>query len=412
MLRAILSAFRGTHRKESIRQLKSLGGKFFYRKFHGLLFPKQGLEGVFFATICALNICRFLFISLATLALLSFPSAYYVGLIIVAFLFGEFIPRIIGNRYPSPTVRIMAAPSSIFLFLALPLTLIFLKLSRRLTRIVYLDYMHEPEARAKQEILEMIHDRSIDAKLNPAEKQLLESAFSFRDRIVREVMVPRVDVFSLPAETTIRAAVKSAGEEGYSRIPVYRNTVDNMIGVLMYKDIVNAYGKYEENANDPKILDQTIEKLLKPPLYTPETKKISDLLQDFRREKVHIAIVVDEYGGTEGIVTIEDILEEIVGEIADEYDQESDLCISRPDGSWIVDAKMTIIDLEEETGINLPQEGDYDTVGGYLYHRAGEIPTKGFSILQENFRLEVLKTTERSVEKVRIWPMQEEETLV
>ena len=120
--------------------------------------------------------------------------------------------------------------------------------------------------------------------------------------------------------------------------------------------------------------------------------------------------MVDEYGGTEGIVTIEDILEEIVGEIADEYDEEANIFSPQPDGSWVVDARMTILDIEEKLGINIPQEGDYDTIGGYIYHRAGTIPTKGFVIHHDDFQLEVLKSSERSIEKVRIKPLEKPKT--
>ena len=133
----------------------------------------------------------------------------------------------------------------------------------------------------------------------------------FKDRIAREVMVPRVDVFSLSAETPIKEAAKLIEDEGYSRVPIYRNTVDNIVGVLMYKDILSEYMKYETKDNDSAIIDAPIEKIQKNVLYTPETQKISNLLLEFRKKQVHLAIVVDEYGGTEGIVTIEDILEEL-----------------------------------------------------------------------------------------------------
>src|SRR5262249_33403368 len=154
--------------------------------------------------------------------------------------------------------------------------------------------------------------------------------------------------------------------EGYSRTPVYRTTVDNIVGVLMYKDVLSKYREYEEKGNNPAILNAPIETIQKPVLYTPETKKISQLLQEFRKKQVHLAIVVDEYGGTEGIVTIEDILEQIVGEIADEYDEAEALFIPQSDGSWIVDPRISILDAEEHLGIKFPEEGDYDSIGGYI----------------------------------------------
>jgi len=160
----------------------------------------------------------------------------------------------------------------------------------------------------------------------------------------------------------------------------------------------------EEKA-DPKILDAPIETIQKGILYTPETKKISSLLQEFRKKQVHFAIVVDEYGGTEGIVTIEDILEEIVGDISDEYDQEEETFKQTPDGSWIIDAKTSIFDIDEQLGLQIPQEEEYDTVGGYVFHVAGAIPSPGFIIHHNDFELEILESSDRAVEKVRIKPV-------
>ena len=211
----------------------------------------------------------------------------------------------------------------------------------------------------------------------------------------------------MQAETSIKEAANLLAAEGYSRTPIYRTTIDDITGVLMYKDILTKFREYEESGNDQKIIEAPIETIQKNVLYTPETKNISNLLQEFRKKQVHLAIVVDEYGGTEGIVTIEDILEEIVGEIADEYDDEKSLFTEQPDGSWIIDARMNILDAEETLGITIPQEGEYDTVGGYVFHCAGAIPSKGFVIHQDEFELEVLYSNERVVEKVRIKPVRD-----
>ncbi|MEM1283124.1 MAG: hemolysin family protein [Chlamydiota bacterium] len=217
-------------------------------------------------------------------------------------------------------------------------------------------------------------------------------------------MIPRVDVCSLESNTTIREAAKLLEGEGYSRVPVYEENVDNIVGILMYKDILSKFMEYEEKGNEATVLEAPISTIQKPPLYTPETKKISDLLQDFRKKQTHMAIVVDEYGGTEGIITIEDILEDIVGEIADEYDVEEDMFTSVADGTWIVDPRMSILDSEEQLGIKIPQDGDYDTIGGYLVHCAGEIPQQGFKVHSDEFEVEVLKSSQRSVEKVKVRP--------
>ena len=248
----------------------------------------------------------------------------------------------------------------------------------------------------------MIQKTRLRPELNPHEKKLIEYVLRFKDRIAREIMVPRVDLFSLSSDTHIKDAAKLIVEEGYSRIPVYKNSVDNIVGVLMYKDVLREYIKYHQQENNQAIVDAPIEKIQKPVLYTPETQKISNLLLEFRKKQVHLAIVVDEYGGTEGIVTIEDILEEIVGEIEDEYDEEEELLFPQKDGSWVVDARIGIFELEELAGVSIPQDGDYDTLGGFIFHCAGTIPPKGFTIHQEQFVIEVLQSDERRVGKVRL----------
>lgn len=259
----------------------------------------------------------------------------------------------------------------------------------------------ESDAHMREKVLEILHDSELADYLDQSDQKLIASVVSFKQRIVREVMVPRIDVFSLPADTTLQEATESFLAQGYSRIPVYRESVDNIVGVLLYKDVLKLFAKASSSSGGD--LQGTIENTIKPILYTPETKKISQLLQEFRSKQIHLAIVVDEWGGTEGIITIEDILEELVGEIADEYDVDEEVLFTvLPGGGWIVDGKMGIIDIDEELGIKIPSSPEYDTLGGYIVHRAGTIPTKGWKIHHDEFDLEVLSSDERSVDKIRI----------
>lgn len=255
--------------------------------------------------------------------------------------------------------------------------------------------------RIKDKILEILHDSEFAPYMAAQDQKLILSVVSFKERIAREVMVPRIDMFTLSADTSVKDAAASFLEEGYSRVPVWKDTVDNIIGTLYYKDLLNLY--FTNDTDPSSNLEKPIETLLKPIVYTPETKKISELLQEFRNKQIHLAIVVDEYGGTEGIVTIEDILEELVGEIADEYDFDEEAPYTPlPSGGWILDAKMTILDIEEELGISIPQSPEYDTIGGYIFHKAGAIPKKGWSLHHDDFDLEVLSSSERTIEKIRI----------
>ena len=429
-LTALTSAFRKIHKRDSNKQIAAAGTLFFYRSFHLYFFPKHQYEGIVFATICAQNIARSCYIASGVIFLLATPlfqqiwmpiqtnpsTSLYdftwfwilfcsLGFLLFSFIIGEYLPRILGMGLPERVLRFCTPLSSIFMFLAFPLTFIFLKISQSFSRTIYFDQLHEPDAQAKQEIIDIIQGAELSPGINRHDKKLIESVLSFRDRIAREVMVPRVDVFSIPASTPIKEAANLIAAEGYSRTPIYRDTIDDIIGVVMYKDILTKYREYEAEGNDATLLEAPVETIQKNILYTPETKKISNLLQEFRKRQVHLAIVVDEYGGTEGIVTIEDILEEIVGDISDEYDVEQDVYTAQPDGSWIADARMSIIDTEELLGIQIPQEGDYDTIGGYVFHCAGAIPSRGFVIHQDDFELEVIDSNERVVEKVRIKPL-------
>lgn len=411
------------HKKDAKKQIKALGSLFFYRPFHHFFLPNHEYEGLFFTTICAQNLARFGYVACGVIFLSltelfhplhdglgsSFLDTFWIALSIFAlilgsFVVGDYLPRMFGNRLPEKALQVGLPFSSIFLFLAFPLAYVFLKISQSLSRDSYFDSTQEPSAQAKQELIELIQEAEVSPTFDVHDKKLIESVLTFKERCAREVMVPRVDVFSLSADTTIKEAARFLEHEGYSRTPVYRNTVDNIVGVLMYKDILRKYMEFEEKG-DPKILEAPIETIQKNIIYTPETKKISSLLQEFRKKQVHFAIVVDEYGGTEGIVTIEDILEEIVGEISDEYDQEEETYKHLPDGSWVVDAKMNILDIEEQTGIQIPQEEEYDTIGGYVFHVAGAIPSPGFIIHHDDFELEILESSDRSVEKVRIKPI-------
>lgn len=422
-LTAMTTAFRRLPSREANKQLDLAGKLFFYRYLSVFFSAKREYEDLYFANIFVQNVIRFCFaiVSLLVLYYLHFvqwvfdpqtatsslaidwPSslATLIGLFLSFFFLGDFLPRILGNRYPAHLIKICAPIASFFLVILFPFTFIFLKMTHMFLRSVHFDPIHEPTQEARQELIEIIEEYNLNTHLDPHDKKLIESVMEFKDRIAREIMVPRVDIFSLPHNTTIEEAANLLYNEGYSRTPVYKDTLDNIIGVLMYKDVL---AKYMEHARkgDKSVLQKPIESLVKNVLYVPETKKISHLLQEFRKQQVHLAIIVDEYGGTEGIVTIEDILEEIVGDIADEYDEEEALFLPLAEGGWLIDARMSILDIEEQLGIEIPQDGDYDTIGGYIFHETGMIPAKGFIIHNPSFEIEVIRSNDRCVEKLRI----------
>lgn len=417
-LTAMMNALSTLSKKEAKREINATH-TFFYRSLHALFFPTNEYEGLFFVTLFAQNVSRFFFAA-CSLLFLSQTEIYHnfqkgdqglewfwlilavSSFILLSFLIGDYLPRLFGIRLSRAALRLSAPFASLFLILVFPVTYFFLKISEFISSSIYIGHLHHPSTGAKQEILEIIEEARFGPTIDAHDKKLIEAVLSFRERIVREIMVPRVDLFGLASTTSIKDAAKILHDEGYSRTPVYQDSIDNIVGVLMYKDLLAKYMEYEKQGNDHAILNAPIESIQKKVLYTPETKKLSSLLQEFRKKQVHLAIVVDEYGGTEGLITIEDILEEIVGDISDEYDEDEELYRALPDGSFVVDAKMSILDIEEQLGIHIPQDADYDTLNGYIYQSLGTIPQKGFIIHHDDFELEVLRSNEKSVEEVRI----------
>lgn len=312
----------------------------------------------------------------------------------------DFFSALIYYRFPKGSLRFLAFPISIISLLFLP----FGMLSYFIMNSIHPELFKSRSLSSKevsQKIRQSLEESGLADYMDASDRKLMFSLVSFKDKIAREIMVPRIKIFSVDIKTSVIDAVKKLSHEGYSRFPVYENNVDNIVGILLFKDLLSYYATIETDS-DPRLL-KSIEFLVKPATFTPETKKISHLLQEFRIKQAHLAVVVDEWGGTEGIVSIEDILEELVGEIADEYDTDEEAFFAPlASGGWIVDARMSIKDIEQELGITIPPSPEYDTLGGYIFHKAGAIPNEGYKIHHASFDLEVLSSSERSVDKVKI----------
>ncbi|MES2199827.1 MAG: hemolysin family protein [Chlamydiota bacterium] len=336
----------------------------------------------------------------------SFELFISLEIIFILFLsiFLDFLLLLAIRHRPEKTLQLLCSTSCLLMLPCTPFLFLHFKIKQ-----LFSPKQETPQKlpfRLQDNIIDHLSDSDLGRYLDKTETKLIHTVLSFKDRIVREVIVPRIDVFSLPVETTIKEAARLFSIEGYSRIPVYKESVDKIIGVLLYKDVLSVYTKHIENNEPESELHKTVEQLIKPAIYTPETKKIAGLLQEFRNKQIHLAIVVDEYGGTEGIVTIEDILEELVGEIEDEYDtQETKIYFPLSSGGWIVDAKIGIITLEEELNVKIPQSPEYDTIGGFIFHRTGSIPNQGWKVHLDDVDLEILTSDERSIQKVKITPV-------
>ena len=228
--------------------------------------------------------------------------------------------------------------------------------------------------------------------LEEDQKEMIRGIVELSETTVKEVMVPRTDTVFISANDSKEEMLARISESEHSRFPVYKDTVDNVIGILHVKDVIRAL------VND-KPFD--INDLVRKPLFVPVSKHIDDLLRELKRKKVHIAIVVDEYGGVSGIVSMEDIIEEIIGDIQDEFDEETDDVVDMGDGMWLCDARVNLEVLAEETNLNLPV-GDFDTLGGFVFDLFGKIPVKNEKIEYKDYNFIIHEMDGHKINTIKI----------
>jgi CBS domain containing-hemolysin-like protein len=245
----------------------------------------------------------------------------------------------------------------------------------------------------EQEIRAMAEVASEEEAIEEGEKELIHSIFEFGDTLVREVMVPRPDIVAAPVVSSMRSVLDLVLRHGYSRIPVYRGSLDDVEGVVYAKDLLRHLHAGKESV--------PLEKIMREPYFVPETKKVDDLLRDMQQRRVHIALVTDEYGSVAGLVTIEDLLEELVGEIADEYDREEPQIEPVDEHTYRVNGRLSIDDVNELLDVELPHDG-WDTVGGLMYGLLGAVPTQGETVTYDDLTFTAEKVQGRRIAKVLI----------
>lgn len=250
----------------------------------------------------------------------------------------------------------------------------------------------EPISVSEEEVHTLIDAGTESGIINKEEGEMIHGIFDLKDTLVREVMVPRTEIVAVNSEATVNDLIDLIKREGHSRFPVYKGSIDNMIGIIHVKDILTQW-KGER--------DMKVSRFIRPPFIIPETKNVEELLREFKKKRRHIAVVVDEYGGISGVVTIEDIIEEIVGEIRDEYDMEEMTIVPMSENSVIVDARLDIEELASHFGIEITKE-KFETVGGLIVFLAGRVPKKGEEIAFENLRFIVESADEKRVHKVMV----------
>jgi putative hemolysin len=314
---------------------------------------------------------------------------------LVTIVFGELVPKTLALAHAEAYALLLARPIEWLARLLAPVVWALEAVTQRITRL--LGVTGRAEERITSEELRILVERGGEqGAIEAEEEQMIGAVLELGQQHVHEVMVPRIDIVSLPMGASLTEIVDTIVREGHSRIPVYDTSIDDIVGILYAKDLL----PYLVGEDDPP----PIRSLVRTPLFVPESMLVDDLLHSFQRRKVHIAVVLDEYGGTAGLVTIEDLIEEIVGEIQDEYDEEEPLIVALTDDEARVDGRTSVDDLVEhfDTSLDGEDNDQYDTVGGLIYHLIGGVPRVGDSVEVDGLRLTVETTDGRRVGKVLV----------
>jgi putative hemolysin len=385
----------GNRQARRVRRLKDDPGRF-------LAVVQLGLTvlGFFASAYAAVNISTEFAKFLATFPAIG-NSADGIALLIVTVLlalftivFGELVPKSIGLAYAERLSMLVAGPVEWIARLLGPLVWFLTRVTSGVTKLLGVSMSSDAQMTAEE--LKLIVERGGEQGILEAEEeQMINAVIELGDRRLHEVMVPRIAIVALPVSATLDEAIDLIVEEGHSRVPVYEDSIDGVIGIVYAKDLLPVL-KVEADARP------TVRSLLRTPLFVPESMSIDDLLHEFQRRKVHIAIVLDEYGGTAGLLTIEDLLEEIVGEIQDEYDVEEPMIVRLSADEARIDGRVDVDELGETFDIAIPleDEDEYDTVGGLIFHRLGHVPRPGDEVRLDGLKLTVETTDGRRVGKV------------
>ncbi len=400
-----------TIRRSRIQQLVDEGNSSAARVQHLRANPDR-----FLAVIqIGINFLGFLASAFAAVSLVDDAAAWFrmfgplvdaaeaIALIVVTILltlftivFGELVPKQIGlahaERVAMTTGRLMEFLGVLFG----PLVTLLTWITRRIARLFGADVPAD-ERISSEELRLIIEQGGEQGILEAEEEQMIHAVIELGDQRVHEVMVPRIAMVTLTTAATFEEAIDTVIEEGHSRIPVYEDSIDEIVGIFYAKDLL-PFIKRDGPERPP------LRTLLRTPVFVPESMTVDDLLHELQRRKVHLAIVLDEYGGTAGLVTIEDLLEEIVGEIQDEYDEEEPMIVSLSEDEARVDGRADVDDLSQlfDTQIDLEDEAEYDTVGGLIYHRIGGVPKPGDQVVVDGLTLTVESVDGRRVDKVLV----------
>lgn len=323
------------------------------------------------------------------------PVAFTV-LTVMHIVFGELAPKTLAIRYPASTSMRVSIALQVFYYIFRPFIWFLNGMANLFLRLFGIKPMGEQDIHSEDELKLIIAESEEGGAIEPSERELIQNVFDFDDRVVRQVMVPRMKISAIKAEVTVRDAMDIVLKEGYSRYPLYDVSLDEIVGVVFAKDIIRAYVTNEQGS---KL--QTLRDVMRSVQYVPETMPIDSLLRDFQKKKIQMAIVVSEFGGTIGLVTLEDILEELVGDIQDEHDHEAQIVTTVDKQIYQVLAQSPVYDINKLIPHPFPESEEYETLAGLItYNRASLREGEEFTL--NNYKIKILRLVKTIPELVEI----------
>ena len=323
----------------------------------------------------------------------------FVLITIMHIVFGELIPKSIAIRKPESTTMFVAYPLHGFAAVFKPFILMMNAMSNGFLRLIKIPPAADGDIHSTEELQLLVKQSADSGEIEEENYEIIKNAFDFTDHSAKQIMIPRQNILSIDFEDTIEEIMHQIMESGYSRIPVYEDSIDNIIGILYTKEIIREYIKSKN-----ELSHEDLKRLMRDAFFVVGSKKISDLLKIFQLKKQHLAIVIDEFGGTEGIITLEDILEELVGEIQDEEDEEEKIVDKVGENVFWVQATQPLEEINEELPQELPltDDGSYNTLAGFILHKLEDIPEENQEFDANDYHFKILKMQNKSVELVEL----------
>jgi CBS domain containing-hemolysin-like protein len=319
--------------------------------------------------------------------------AAFAFITILHIVFGELAPKSLAIQKSVRTVMAISLPLRFFYVICRPFIWLLNGFANFILRLLGVISVHGEAHHSSEELQYLLEQGKETGALDSNEHELIQNVFEFNERVVKNIMVPRTKISGVDINTDKKKLLQLLIDEGYSRIPVYEDVIDKIVGIVHAKDILPLLVHNEEIV---------LKDIIRKPYFIPETKKINDLMAELQQKRIQIAIVLDEFGGTAGMVTLEDIVEELVGEIQDEYDEEKPIVEEINDREFIVNALASIYDVNEHLPHDLPEDGDYDTVSGWLGDLFGKIPDVGEQKEAKGYNITILKKSDQNIESVKL----------